>query len=206
MDSELRGHNERLLELSQAKELSEGELRKLAPSASHPNEPIWALANGRKEEAVAAVLARLNEEAATGEGGRRQLRALEERVAELIDELELERGLRSKVRLQPPHPEVSQVRRRQAERGRGEAARALSGLVEELEGASGATAATMEASRKRDAELGRLRAQMESATAAQEASIASLRKQHTEAVATLGGQLEELAKAKARSWDQSALS
>ena len=67
-----------------------------------------------------------------------------------------------------------------------------------MEEAGGATSAQIELNKKREAELSKLRRDLEEANIQHESSLASLRKKHNDAVAEMGEQIDTLNKLKAR--------
>ena len=69
-------------------------------------------------------------------------------------------------------------------------------LGERLDEQGGATAAQVEINKKREAELAKLRRDLEEANMNHENQLAALRKKHTDAVAELTDQLDQLNKAK----------
>ncbi len=69
-------------------------------------------------------------------------------------------------------------------------------LAERLEESGGATAAQVELNKKREAELAKLRRDLEEAGMNHENQLGALRKKHNDAVAELGDQLDQLAKQK----------
>merc|ERR1712203_995428 len=81
--------------------------------------------------------------------------------SKLEDELEAERQARSK-----------------AEKQRGTLARELDDLSERLDEAGGATSAQVELNKKREAEIGKLRRDLEEAHIQHESTVASLKKKH----------------------------
>lgn len=91
-----------------------------------------------------------------------------------------------------------------AEKQRSDLARELEELGERLEEAGGATSAQIELNKKREAELSKLRRDLEEANIQHEATLASLRKKHNDAVAEMGEQIDTLNKLKAR-WDTSII-
>lgn len=99
------------------------------------------------------------------------------RIEELEEELEAERSSRAKV-----------------EKQRSELCRELEEISERLEEAGGATAAQLEMNRKREAELTRLRRELEESTLQNETAAAATRKKHSDSVAELGEQMENLQK------------
>merc|ERR1712062_117805 len=103
------------------------------------------------------------------------------RVEELEEELEAERQARAK-----------------AERKRSDLARELEQLGERLNEAGGATAAQVELNKKREAEVGKLRKDLEEAHIQQEATMINLKRKHQDAVAEMSEQIDQLSKMKAK--------
>merc|ERR1712142_893777 len=103
------------------------------------------------------------------------------RVEELEEELEAERQARAK-----------------AERQRSDLARELESLGERLNDAGGATYAQIELNKKREAEVGKLRKDIEEARIQQEATLNSLKKKHQDAVAEMSEQIDQLSKMKGK--------
>lgn len=84
-------------------------------------------------------------------------------------------------------------------------ARELEELGERLEEAGGATAAQIELNKKREAELSKLRRDLEESNIQHESVLANLRKKHNDAVAEMSEQIDQLNKMKAKSVDFSYL-
>merc|ERR1712242_693742 len=103
------------------------------------------------------------------------------RIEEMEEELEAERQARAK-----------------AERQRSDLARELENLGERLTEASGATSAQIELNKKREAEVTKLRRDLEEAKIQQEAIIVGLKKKHQDANAEMQEQIEQLNKMKAK--------
>merc|ERR1711944_196086 len=72
------------------------------------------------------------------------------------------------------------------------------GLGERLTDAGGATHAQMELNKKREAEVNKLRKDLEEARIQQEATLNSLKKKHQDAVAEMSEQIDQLSKMKAK--------
>jgi DNA-binding ferritin-like protein len=100
-------------------------------------------------------------------------------VGETQEEVDAERQARSK-----------------AEKQRADLKRELDELCERLEEAGGASAAQAEVNRRREAELGQLRLQLEQAGVQSEGALAALRKRSQEAVAEAAAQVDALNKLK----------
>merc|ERR1719238_2233700 len=71
-------------------------------------------------------------------------------------------------------------------------------LAERIEEASGATAAQMELNKKREAEVLRMRKDLEEINIQQEATVLSLKKKHQDAIMEVSEQIDQLGKLKAR--------
>merc|ERR1711988_1842328 len=103
------------------------------------------------------------------------------RVEELEEELEAERQARAK-----------------AERQRSDLARELESLGERLNEAGGATIAQVELNKKREAEVGKLRKDLEEARIQQESTMMNLKKKHQDAIAEMAEQVDQLSKMKGK--------
>lgn len=88
--------------------------------------------------------------------------------------------------------------RSKVEKQRAEAMRELEELTDRLEEAGGATSAQVELNKKREAELGRLRRDLEEQAVQNEMTISALRKKQNDVVAEMGEQVDQLNKAKAK--------
>merc|ERR1712115_5357 len=77
-------------------------------------------------------------------------------------------------------------------------ARELENLGERLGEASGATSAQIELNKKREAEVSKLRRDLEEAKIQQEATIVGLKKKHADATAEMQEQVEQLNKIKTK--------
>ncbi|VDN05641.1 unnamed protein product [Thelazia callipaeda] len=133
----------------------------------------------RKETEMNALSSRLEDEQGTISRLQRQIKELQSRTAELEDEVENERQSRSKT-----------------DKARSDIQRELDELNDRLDEQGGATAAQIEINKKREAELAKLRRDIEEANLSHEGQIVSLRKKHTDAVAELTDQLDQIQKQK----------
>ena len=88
--------------------------------------------------------------------------------------------------------------RSKSEKQRGTLARELDDLGERLEEAGGATTAQVELNKKREAEIHKLRRDLEEAAIQHESTVASLKKKHQDAIAEMSEQIEQLSKMKAK--------
>merc|ERR1719410_3351373 len=109
------------------------------------------------------------------------IKEVQARIEEMEEELEAERQGRAK-----------------AERQRSDLARELESLGERLNEASGATSAQIELNKKREAEVTKLRRDLEEAQIQQEATIVGLKKKHQDSIAEMQEQVEQLNKIKAK--------
>merc|ERR1712038_1927350 len=80
--------------------------------------------------------------------------------------------------------------------GKSNLARDMDDLAERLDEAGGATSAQLELNKKREAELAKLRRDLEEATIQHDATLASLKKKHLDAVAEMSEQIDQLNKMK----------
>lgn len=126
-----------------------------------------------------ALPSKVEEEITNGQLFAKKVKEMQQRVAESEEETECER--QAKMR---------------AEKQRTDLARELAELNERLEEAGGVTAVQVELNKKREAELAKLRQDLETANVQHEASAAQLRKKHQDAVNELTIQIESLMKNK----------
>merc|ERR1712203_567840 len=94
--------------------------------------------------------------------------------------------------------EAERQARAKAERQRSDLARELESLGERLNEAGGATHAQVELNKKRDAEVQKLRKDLEEANIQHEATLTNLRRKHQDAVSEMAEQIEQLTKMKAK--------
>uniref|UniRef100_UPI00398EB791 myosin-7-like isoform X1 n=2 Tax=Pristiophorus japonicus TaxID=55135 RepID=UPI00398EB791 len=109
----------------------------------------------------------------------KKIKELQARIEELEEELEAERAARAKV-----------------EKQRADVSRELEELSERLEEAGGATSAQVEMNKKREAAFLKLRRDLEEATLHHEATGSALRKKHSDTVAELSEQIDNLQRVK----------
>merc|ERR1712080_620414 len=128
-----------------------------------------------------SIAAKLEEE----QGGvgklQKSIKEHQGRVEELEEELEAERQACTN-----------------AERQRSDMARELEDLGERLDEAGGATSAQVELNKKREAEVKKLRKDLEEANIQHEATLASLKKKHQDAIQEMSEQTEQLQKMKTK--------
>merc|ERR1712012_484334 len=133
----------------------------------------------RKEKDAGGLLSKLDDEQSLVAKVQKGIKENQAHVEELEEELEAERQARAK-----------------AERQRSDLARELENMGERLGEASGATAAQIELNKKREAEVTKLRRDLEEAHIQQEATLVSLKKKHQDAIAEMTEQIEQLNKMK----------
>ena len=92
--------------------------------------------------------------------------------------------------------ELERQSRSKVEKQRSDIARELDELSVRLEEAGGATTAQLELNKKREAELVRLRRDLDEANAQHELTTAQLRKKHQDAVNEMAEQIDILQKAR----------
>ncbi|XP_054160100.1 myosin heavy chain, muscle-like isoform X3 [Oppia nitens] len=135
----------------------------------------------RKEKEMASLAAKLEDEQSLVSKLQKQIKELQARIEELEEELEAERQARAK-----------------AEKQRADLSREIEELSERLEEAGGATSSQIEMNKRREAEMSKLRRDLEESNLQHEQSMSALRKKHNDSVAELSEQVDQLNKAKAR--------
>uniref|UniRef100_A0A8C1PQH5 Myosin-7-like n=1 Tax=Cyprinus carpio TaxID=7962 RepID=A0A8C1PQH5_CYPCA len=133
----------------------------------------------KKDFEISQLNSKIEDEQVMATQLQKKLKELQARIEELEEELEAERAARAKV-----------------EKQRADLSRELEEISERLEEAGGATAAQVEMNKKREAELQKLRRDLEEATLQHEATAATLRKKHSDSVADLGEQIDNLQRVK----------
>uniref|UniRef100_A0A8C2J2W9 Slow myosin heavy chain 2 n=1 Tax=Cyprinus carpio TaxID=7962 RepID=A0A8C2J2W9_CYPCA len=133
----------------------------------------------KKDFEISQLNSKIEDEQVMATQLQKKLKELQARIEELEEELEAERAARVKV-----------------EKQRADLSRELEQISERLEEAGGATAAQVEMNKKREAELQKLRRDLEEATLQHEATAATLRKKHSDSVADLGEQIDNLQRVK----------
>lgn len=134
---------------------------------------------GREEKRAAEMSSKLDGEQAAVSKCQKSIKEMQRRIEELEEELEAERQARAK-----------------AESKRSNLARELDGLGERLNEASGATVAQVELNKKREAEVQKLRKDLEEAHIQQEATMQNLKKKHQDAIFEMSEQIDQLTKMK----------
>ncbi|KAK8736466.1 hypothetical protein OTU49_005019 [Cherax quadricarinatus] len=135
----------------------------------------------RKDKEISGLANKVEEEQGLVSKVQRHVKELQSRIEELEQEVEHERQARAK-----------------AEKGKASLSRELNEIGDRLDEAGGATSAQVELNKKRDAELAKLRRDLEETSIQHESALNLLRKKHNDAVAEMSEQIDHLNKAKVR--------
>merc|ERR1711892_1410728 len=171
-------------DVEKSKRKIEGEL-KLTQEAVSDLERVKAELSGtvaRKEKEGSALSAKIDDEATLASKYAKQAKELLARLEELDEELVIERGSRAK-----------------AEKGRTMLKKDIEDIASRLEEAGSNTATQVELNKKREAELGRIKAELEELNIAQEGTLAALRMKHNNTMGDLGEQIDSLNSSKVKS-------
>merc|ERR1712121_242978 len=164
-------------DVEKAKRKVEGDL-KLTQGAVSDLDRMKAELGGavaRKEKEGSALGAKIDDEATLGSKYGKQIKELQARIEELDEELAVERGNRAK-----------------AEKSRTMLKKDIEDIGSRLEEAGSNTATQVELNKKREAELGRIKAELEELKIAQEGTLAALRMKHNNTMGDLGEQIDSL--------------
>ncbi|XP_005986736.1 myosin-7 [Latimeria chalumnae] len=169
------------MDLERAKRKLEGDLKLTQESVMDLENDKQQLEEKlkKKDFEISHVNSRIEDEQALVAQLQKKIKELQARIEELEEELEAERAARAKV-----------------EKQRSELARELEELSERLEEAGGATTAQLEMNKKREAEFLKLRRDLEEATLHHEVTAVALRKKHSDSVAELSEQIDNLQRVK----------
>jgi len=135
----------------------------------------------RKEKELASMSAKIEDEQTLASKYSKQIKELQSRLEELDEELSIERQNRAK-----------------AEKNRAGLSRDIEDLGSRLEDAGNNTATQIELNKKREAELAKLKAELEESNIAHEGTLAALRQKHNNNMSELGEQIDSLNKMKAK--------
>merc|ERR1712180_272253 len=135
----------------------------------------------RKEKELSSMLAKIEDEGTLGSKYNKQVKELQSRIEELDEELHIERQNRAK-----------------AEKNRTTLSRDISDLGGRLEEAGSNTSTQIELNKKREAELLKLKGELEEANIAHEGTLAALRQKHNNTMSDMGEQIDTLNKNKAK--------
>merc|ERR1711884_356981 len=135
----------------------------------------------RKEKEISSMSAKIDDEQTLGSKYSKQVKELQGRLEELDEELCIERQNRAK-----------------AEKNRATLSRDIEDLASRLEDAGNNTATQIELNKKREAELAKLKAELEESNIAHEGTLAALRQKHNNNMSEMGEQIDSLNKMKAK--------
>merc|ERR1711863_55084 len=135
----------------------------------------------RKEKEIASMGAKIEDEQTLGTKYGKQIKELQSRLEELDEELCIERQNRAK-----------------AEKNRSLLSRDIEDLGQKLEDAGNNTSTQIELNKKREAELAKLKAELEESNIAHEGTLAALRQKHNNNMAEMGEQIDSLNKMKGK--------
>merc|ERR1719474_2667768 len=164
-------------DVEKAKRKIEGDL-KLTQEAVSDLERVKAELSGgvaRKEKEGSALSAKIDDEATLASKYAKQAKELLARLEELDEELVIERGARAK-----------------AEKSRTMLKKDIEDIGSRLEAAGSDTATQVELNKKREAELARIKAELEELNIAQEGTLAALRMKHNNTMGDLGEQIDNI--------------
>merc|ERR1719427_5142 len=136
----------------------------------------------RKEKELSSMAAKIEDEQTLGGKYSKQIKELQSRIEELDEELAMERGSRAK-----------------AEKNRSLLSREIEDLGRRLEEAGSNTTTQIELNKKREAELAKLKCDLEENNIAHEGTLAALRQKHNNTMAEMGEQIDNLNKMKSKS-------
>ncbi|KAL7669321.1 hypothetical protein ACOME3_009983 [Neoechinorhynchus agilis] len=128
-----------------------------------------------KDTEITSLQNKLEDEEKAASSANRKVKELQAIIAELEEEVEVERSGRSK-----------------AERQRADLIQEMDDMADRLDAAGSTSVAQTEITKKREAELAKLRRDLDEATAQHEATVNQLKKKHQDAVNEMGDQTEQL--------------
>merc|ERR1712112_494243 len=164
-------------DVDKAKRKVEGDL-KLTQEAVSDLERVKGELQGaaaRKDKEGSALAAKIDDEATLGAKYAKQAKELQARLEELDEELAVERGNRSK-----------------AEKSRTMLKKDIEDIASRLEAAGSDTSTQVELNKKREAELARLKGELEELNISHEGTLAALRMKHNNNMGELGEQIDSL--------------
>merc|ERR1712226_1074039 len=135
----------------------------------------------RKEKESSSLSAKIEDEQTLGGKYAKQIKELQSRLEELDEELIIERQARAK-----------------AEKNRSMLSRDIEDLGSKLEDAGNNTATQIELNKRREAELAKLKTELEESNIAHEGTLAALRQKHNNTMSELGEQIDSMNKMKAK--------
>uniref|UniRef100_A0A5F8GPC7 Myosin heavy chain 13 n=1 Tax=Monodelphis domestica TaxID=13616 RepID=A0A5F8GPC7_MONDO len=162
--------------------------RKLEGDVKLSHESIMDLENDKqqneekmkkKEFEISQLQSKIEDEQVQSLQLQKKIKELQARIEEVEEEIEVERTLRGRI-----------------EKQRADLSRELEEIGERLEEAGGATSAQVELNKKRETEFQKLRRDFEEANLHHEATVATLRKKHSDSVSELQEQIDSLQRIK----------
>merc|ERR1719189_650117 len=141
----------------------------------------------RKEKEASALAAKIDDEATLAAKYAKQAKELMARIEELEEELNVERGNRAK-----------------AEKSRTMLKKDIEDVSARLDEAGSNTATQVELNKKKEAELARIRAELEELNIAHEGTLAALRQKHNDTMADLGEQIDGISANKVKAEKEKA--
>merc|ERR1711953_954371 len=135
----------------------------------------------RKEKEIASMSAKIDDEGTLANKYGKQIKELQTRLEELDEELTIERSARAK-----------------AEKNRSGLSRDIEDMAEKLEDAGNNTSTQIELNKKREAELAKLKTDLDELNINHEGTLAALRQKHNNNMAEMGEQIDSLNKMKAK--------
>ena len=136
----------------------------------------------RKEKEITSMQAKTEDEQTLCSKYSKQVKELQTRLEELDEELIIERSNRGK-----------------AEKNRTTLSRDIGDLAEKLEDAGNNTATQIELNKKREAELAKLKTELDESNITHEGTLAALRQKHNNNMTEMGEQIDSLNKMKGKS-------
>ncbi|XP_062318746.1 myosin, heavy chain 7B, cardiac muscle, beta a isoform X2 [Osmerus eperlanus] len=181
LESSLEQEKKVRLDMERAKRKLEGDLKLSMESVMDLENDKQQLEEKlkKKDFEMVNISTKIEDEQALVIQLQKKIKELQARIEELEEELETDRSSRAKV-----------------EKQRSDVARELEELSERLEEAGGATFAQIEMNKKREADVLKLRRDLEEAMLHHEATAGALRKKHADSVAELGEQIDSLQRVK----------
>jgi len=170
-------------DVEKLKRKCEGDMKLTQESVTDLERVKTELAQGlaRKEKEYAALLAKIEDEGSLGSKYQKQIKELQSRLEELDEELNIERGSRTK-----------------AEKGRSMLKKDIEDIASRLEEAGANTGTQVELNKKREMELAHLKGELEELNISHEGMLASLRMKHNNTMADLGENIDSLNSSKVK--------
>ena len=164
-------------DVEKAKRKVEGDL-KMTQEAINDLDRVKSELNqalARKEKEANALGAKIEDEASLASKYAKQIKELQARMEEIDEELQIERNNRAK-----------------AEKNRSLLKKDIEDVSSRLDEAGSNTATQVELNKKREAELARIRGELEQLNIAHESTLAALRMKHNNSMSELGEQIDNL--------------